>query len=84
MKDLKGAIECKICGRIFALNAEETYVARDIKQQGIAMALKSEETKIYDAIDCPHCGCQNILQERKRDLNDDILYSLEEDTEDDK
>lgn len=26
------------------------------------------EAKIYDTFDCPQCGCQNVMGERKRSL----------------
>lgn len=65
---IKGMRACQVCGRDFPLVAEEAYVARDVEQGGLATALSSTESRWYDAIDCPHCGCQNVLQERKRPL----------------
>lgn len=62
----KGIATCKVCGRDFALIAEEHYIARDPEKTGIVTTLAGEDVKIFDAIDCPHCGCQNVLQERKR------------------
>ena len=62
----KGLMTCIVCGRDFALIEEEHYVARDNEQKGIVNAIADKEGKLYDAFDCPHCGCQNILQERKR------------------
>lgn len=66
---MKGMITCKVCGRDFPLMAEEHYVARGGEKKGFAAALGSQdEAKTYDAFDCPHCGCQNIVQTRYRDL----------------
>lgn len=66
---VKGMAACKVCGRDFPLIAEEVYVARDVMREGVAAVIVGEvESKWYDAINCPHCGCQNILQERKRPL----------------
>lgn len=65
---IKGMATCEVCGRDFPLVTEETYVARDAGIAGIGAALVHEEPKWYDAIDCPHCGCQNVLQDRKRFL----------------
>lgn len=59
----KGMIECKVCHRDFALIAEDHYVAQDPNPMGVLATLA--RTHWYDAIDCPHCGCQNILQDRK-------------------
>lgn len=62
----KGMTECKICHREFALCIEDHYVAQDPKKTGIIAVIGSNDPEVhYDAIDCPHCGCQNILQERK-------------------
>lgn len=66
---MEGMAKCEICGRSFALMAEKHYIARDITETGLAAALgKTQEAFNYDAFDCPHCGCQNIMQERKRTI----------------
>lgn len=63
---MKGMTTCKVCGRDFALMIEEHYVARDLEKKGVLSALSGEvESGEYDAFDCPHCGCQNIMQSRK-------------------
>lgn len=70
---IKGMMTCKICGRDFPLISEERYTARDEKKMGLTPMITGEnEPKLFDAIDCPHCGCQNVIQERKR-------YNLVED-----
>lgn len=63
---MKGVYACKICGRDFALISEERYTARSDERTGIAAAFGGSESEQYDAFDCPHCGCQNIIQSRKR------------------
>ena len=90
MDKVKGMRTCAICGRDFPLIAEETYIARDKGRTGIVNAVENKEVTIYDAIDCPHCGCQTILQERKRyaspadiGIEDDLEDDLEDDPEDD-
>ena len=65
---MKGMTTCKICGRDFAVIAEERYTVRDAERTGIATAFGGSESTLYDAFDCPHCG-QNIMQERKRAYN---------------
>lgn len=60
----KGMYECTVCHREFALIAEEHYVAKDPQPTGV-IALANSTVYPYDAIDCPHCGCQNVLQRRK-------------------
>lgn len=59
-------IKCKICGCEFPPVAEKHYIARDNGKSGIVTALSNDEGKLYDAFDCPMCGCQVIVQERKR------------------
>lgn len=63
---MEGMITCKVCGKDFPLTVEEHYVAQDPEKIGIIARLAdtSKNTQ-YDAFDCPHCGCQNIVQERK-------------------
>lgn len=65
-------LECKVCGTKF-------YVARDNGKTGFAVALGSnEEERLYDAFDCPACGCQVIAKERKRNY---IPYTPDEEDE---
>lgn len=63
---MKGMYTCKICGRDFPLIFEERYTARSDERSGLAAAFGGPESEQYDAFDCPHCGCQNIVQSRKR------------------
>lgn len=70
----KGMATCKICGRDFALIAEEHYIARDPKKGGLAVSITGEAIYMYDAFNCPHCGCQYIAQPRKESAElDDIV-----------
>jgi len=63
---MKGMKTCGVCGRDFPLLFEEHYVAEDPQKVGAIMNLVNTDTAYtYDAIDCPHCGCQNVLQPRK-------------------
>lgn len=79
---MDGFTKCKVCGVEFALIAINHYVARDSGKTGGLVASLSGETEgmVYDAFDCPHCGCQNIMQERKRTLirNCDMVEDAEE------
>ena len=63
-------MKCKVCENELLLNLDFHYIARDeeIERTGLlGIAGKSEkESKLYDAFDCPFCGCQNVMQERKR------------------
>ena len=60
-------LECKICGCKFNAVMEKHYITRDNGKTGFVVAMgPNSEEKIYDAFDCPQCGCQHIVQERKR------------------
>lgn len=63
---MKGMTTCKVCGRDFALMAEDHYVAQDPQKVGVIANLVSADRAFeFDAFDCPHCGCQNVMQGRK-------------------
>jgi len=71
-KQNKGMTTCKVCGRDFALIAEEHYIARDTDVIGVIPALSGTKEPVqWDTFDCPHCGCQNVMQERKAALAED-------------
>ena len=84
-------MECKICGKDFELKLDNHYVSRDNETNGIIKAIKSEEENIFDTFDCPYCGCQNIIQQRKRpafvgsdyigEIDDGYVEGVEEETE---
>lgn len=64
MKKLK----CKICDCEFVPEKENHYISRDEVKVGLSNLAGGMEEKIYDTFDCPQCGCQNIMGERKRSL----------------
>lgn len=75
-------LECKVCGCKFNAFIEKHYIARDNGKTGFAVALGSNnEESLYDAFDCPACGCQVIAKERKRSY---IPYVGTEDEKNDK
>lgn len=63
---MKGMTTYKVCGQDFPLTAEEHYIAQDPQKIGVfANLANTDRATEYDAFDCPHCGCQNVMQERK-------------------
>ncbi len=46
------------------LDKSKRYTARGSVTTGLAAAFSGEEPKLYDAFDCPECGCQIIMQPR--------------------
>lgn len=60
-------LKCKICGTEFPAIKEKHYISRDNGKIGLAAAFGSnDEEWLHDTFDCPMCGCQVIVQERKR------------------
>ena len=64
-------MKCKVCGTNFELKVDNHYITRDevVIRTGISSIVGSNneiESKLYDTFDCPVCGCQNVMQERKR------------------
>lgn len=72
-------LKCKICGTEFPAIEERHYIARDNIRTGAVVALSKDEEKIYDAYDCPTCGCQIIAQERKRNFEPDNICDFSDD-----
>lgn len=54
--------KCKTCGRRFRLLAKNRYEIVRIPTS-VPIALKGiyDEKLYFNAFDCPHCGCQNIM-----------------------
>ena len=63
---IKGMRTCAICGRDFPLLIEEQYVATEPNLKGFAAIAGGTEPTLWDAFDCPHCGCQNRVNPRMR------------------
>lgn len=54
-------MKCTICGKRFSLKKEFVYNVV-INQNEM---FKFNGDVIFDAMDCPNCGCQHLLKERK-------------------
>lgn len=59
-------MECNVCGYQFWPTVERHYIARDDTTSGLSSLGTKVEPKIYDAFNCPKCGCQHIAQQIKR------------------
>lgn len=59
-------IKCKVCEYEFDAIKSGHYIAGGEGKSGLTAIGDSGETKIYDVFDCPVCGCQAVVQERKR------------------
>ena len=59
-------MRCRVCGNELNLTKESHYVARTEDETGQVKVLSNCESTLYDAFDCPTCGCQNLVGERHR------------------
>lgn len=57
---------CKVCGNRFEVDKDSVYLVTE--RLGLSGAL-SQAPKLYEAIDCPRCGCQKLLNIRMARLN---------------
>ena len=55
---------CKICGRFFRLKSENRYEVSD-RQLVPALTSLIKKATVFEAFDCPWCGCQNIVNVRE-------------------
>lgn len=55
--------KCDVCGRYFKIRKENTY--RAFKPGGITFV-----RSVFDAVDCPHCGCQHLLNIREERMEE--------------
>ena len=71
-------MRCKICHKRFMLDKNHRYDV--IKYPEGVLGGLTKNSIIYDAFDCPHCGCQNIVNVREpvRMSLDDIKTEEEE------
>ena len=53
-------MKCTICGKRFSVKKKFVYKVVSSKNQELPFLCKV----IFDAMDCPKCGCQYLLKER--------------------
>lgn len=54
---------CNVCGEPLVLDKEKIYLVE-------STIFFTKERCVYDAVDCEKCGCQNVLKERKKRVED--------------
>lgn len=50
--------KCNVCGRRFRLPAKNRY---EVVKSPVGLNCLTQGTVYYNAFDCHHCGCQNIV-----------------------
>ena len=53
-------MKCTICGKRFGVKKKFVYNVVVNKNEGLIIPCNV----IFDAIDCPECGCQHLLKAR--------------------
>ena len=61
-------MKCKVCGKRFKLKVEDKYDIRKAASFGDVLSGKNTNT-VYECFDCPHCGCQNVVNIREKEIN---------------
>lgn len=50
--------KCNICGKRFRLLKSNRY---EVVKSPVGLNCLTQGITYYNAFDCPHCGCQNIV-----------------------
>lgn len=58
----KNYCECLVCGCEFMITLGAVYLVQD--EPTLADRLSCKAPTVFNAIDCPNCGCQMILKGR--------------------
>ena len=56
---------CEICGKRFRLLAKNRY---EIVKRPVGINCLVQAAVYFNAFDCPHCGCQNIVGVVEKDV----------------
>lgn len=71
---------CEVCGKALILDKEHHKVVRNVTAVGLAVGFgRNQEPQYWDAFDCEYCGCQTIIGERKREVNEVNFEDTKED-----
>ena len=57
-------VKCSICGEQVELRKENRYEV--VIEAGVLQKSLGAKDHLYEAFDCPQCGCQIVAQQRKR------------------
>ena len=66
MTGMSKKIKCNVCDNQFVPLKKNRYTSIDKMERGLVTIMRDADTNMYDTFDCPKCGCQIIVQERKR------------------
>ena len=63
---------CKVCKKLFIPKKENKYTVTKVP---VGLAALTAPAIVYEAFDCPRCGCQNIVNQREVNSNEIISTS---------
>lgn len=66
-------IRCKVCNARFQPAKEKMYIVREDSETGLSGAISKKEEKLYEAFDCPVCGCQKLVGVRLRQIGETLV-----------
>ena len=61
LKNKKPKRKCVVCGNNFEIVIDKKYIIK--MREGLV------DVAYFDAMDCPKCGCQNIIWKRAEKVN---------------
>lgn len=62
--------KCNVCGRRFRLLAKNRY---EVEKVPTGFECLTKKVTYFNAFDCPHCGCQNIVGVLEKSKRSDIV-----------
>ena len=68
-------MKCKVCGNRLKLNISNRY---EVVVTPVGFACLTERAKVFEAFDCPVCGCQNIVNVKEVSTNISNIESEDE------
>lgn len=63
-------MKCSICKKRFHIEMFNVYQVNETVANIVGKYLPTD--RVYDAIDCPSCGCQHLLKVRLPEVKDGV------------
>ena len=61
--------KCKVCGKLLRLKASRRY---EVTSYPAGLTCLTQKAQTLECFDCPHCGCQNIVNVRETGYAEDM------------
>ena len=71
---------CYVCGAKITVKKDLVYLVREREVPVSEVFVRTPA--VYDAMDCPHCGCQQLLATRLPKLDFTVVTEVQNDDED--